>query len=253
MTRVVSQLVLGQNVINFNLLTTKYGVKNNFKSWTHSAATPLQVWSLWWNVEASAFKQFLNLFHLQNPDIKFLGPWQFGFSWFPLKSNLLYTCFFCRDSAWWANMLQVGRDKRAKAKLNQVGVLLQCCSLPSLGLPWQARVSISQWGCSTSCSNLILLPPPSHRWRHLISSFIFTVLRRELFLTNPNWNQGTFSQGFPMNHCCKALEAKLALQRLETDSATEAAFIKANVHQICLLSIFAVLLFFILFFFYFED
>ena len=61
MTRVVSQLVLGQNVINFNLLTTKYGVKNNFKSRTHSAATSLQVWSLWWNVEASAFKQFLNL------------------------------------------------------------------------------------------------------------------------------------------------------------------------------------------------
>ena len=56
-----------------------------------------------------------------------------------------------------------------------------------------------------------------------------------------------------MNHCCKALEAKLALQRLEPDSATEAAFIKANVHQICLLSIFAVLLFFILFFFYGED
>ena len=110
-----------------------------------------------------------------------------------------------------------------------------------------------EWGCSTSCSNLILLPPPSHRWRHLISSFIFTVLRRELFFTNPNWNQGTFSQGFPMNHCCKALEAKFALQRLEPDSATEAAFIKANVHQICLLSIFAVLLFFILFFFWFED
>ena len=68
------------------------------------------------------------------------------------------------------------------------------------------------------------------------------------FFINPNWNQGTFSQGFPMNHCCKALEAKLALQRLEPDSATEAAFIKANVHQICLLSMFAVLLFFILFF-----
>ena len=69
MTRVVSQLVLGQNVINFNLLTTKYSVKNSFKSWTHSAATSLQVWSLWWNVEASAFKQFLNLFHSQNPDV----------------------------------------------------------------------------------------------------------------------------------------------------------------------------------------
>ena len=124
---------------------------------------------------------------------------------------------------------------------------------PKLGPAMAARVSISQWGCSTSCSNLILLPPPSHRWRHLISSFIFTVLRRELFFTNPNWNQGTFSQGFPMNHCCKALEAKFALQRLEPESATEAAFIKANVHQISLWSIFAVLLFFILFFFYFED
>ena len=76
MTRVVSQLVLGQNVINFNWLTTKYVVKN---SWTHSAASSLQVWSLWWNVEASAFKQFLNLFHLQNPNVKFLGPWQFRF------------------------------------------------------------------------------------------------------------------------------------------------------------------------------
>ena len=32
------------------------------------------------------------------------------------------------------------------------------------------------------------------------------------FFTNPNWSQGTFSQGFPMNHCRKALEAKLALQ-----------------------------------------
>ena len=151
-------------------------------------------------------------------------------------------------------MLQVGRDKRAK--LNQVGVLLPMLLPPKLGPAMagqdrQARVSTSQWGCSTSCSNLILLPPPSHRWRHLISSFIFTVLRRELFFTNPNWNQGTFSQGFPMNHCCKALEAKLALQRLEPDSAAEAAFIKANVHQICLLSIFAVR--HSVFFFYFED
>ena len=141
-------------------------------------------------------------------------------------------------------MLQVGRDKRAKAKLNQVGVLLPPRLGPAMagkGQHQPVRVHHFLLQLDTAPATL----PPLTAFDKLF--YLHCPQPRIFFLQI----QGTFFQGFPLNHCCKALEAKLALQRLEPDSATEAAFIKANVHQICLLSTFVVHLFFILFCFLF--
>ena len=161
MTRVVSQLVLGQNVINFNLLTTKYGVKNSFKSRTHSAATSLKFDRYGGTLRHQLSNSFWTCVIRKTLTISFLDLGSSGSISFHLNQICRTHDFFCRDSVWWANMLQVGRDKRAK--LNQVGVLLPPKLGPAMaGQDRQARVSISQWGCSTSCSNLILLPPPSH-------------------------------------------------------------------------------------------
>ena len=102
-------------------------------------------------------------------------------------------------------MLQVGRDKRAK--LNQVGVLLRPKLGPAMagkGQPQPVRVQHFLLQLDTAPATL----PPLHL-RHLISYFIFTVLSRELFFLQIPDNQGTFYQGFPMNHWCKALEANL--------------------------------------------
>ena len=182
MTRVVSQLVLGQNVINFNLLTTKYSVKIVSKV----GLIQLQRLSKFDRYGGTLRHQLSNSFWTcsirKTLTFSLLDLGSSGSVSFKLNQICRTHDFFCRDSLWWAKCCKL------VATSVQSWIKLGCCSSAAPSQAWACHGRPGQAGkgqhqpvrvqhfllqLDTAPGTL----PPLH-WRHLISSFIFTVLRR---------------------------------------------------------------------------